>query len=103
MCACVPYFLATKKRKRQKYGILRSEIILCFFVAMNLYVGTSGYSYKEWKGSFYPENLSAKDMLSYYSQHFQAVELNNTFYRTPKPNLVESWKSQVPENFRFTV
>jgi len=70
---------------------------------MSLYVGTSGYSYKEWKGSFYPENLSAKDMLTYYSQQLPAVELNNTFYRTPKPNMIESWKSQVPESFRFSV
>ena len=70
---------------------------------MSLYVGTSGYSYKEWKGKFYPEELSAKDMLTYYSEHFQAVELNNTFYRTPKPNMIETWKSQVPDNFRFTV
>ena len=68
-----------------------------------LYVGTSGYSYKEWKGKFYPEELPAKDMLSYYAERFQSVELNNTFYRAPKPNLVESWKSQVPENFRFAV
>ena len=68
-----------------------------------LYVGTSGYSYKEWKGKFYPEQLPPKEMLSYYSEHFQAVELNNTFYRTPKPNMVESWKTQVPENFRFSV
>jgi uncharacterized protein YecE (DUF72 family) len=70
---------------------------------MTLYVGTSGYSYKEWKGKFYPEQLSAKDMLSYYAERFPAVELNNTFYRMPKPHLVESWKSQVPENFRFSV
>jgi len=68
-----------------------------------LYVGTSGYSYKEWKGSFYPEKIPATDMLSYYSSHFQTVELNNTFYRTPQPSMVESWKSQVPENFRFSV
>src|ERR1700741_3123303 len=68
-----------------------------------LYVGTSGYSYKEWKGSFYPEKIPATDMLSYYSSHFQTVELNNTFYRMPQPSMVESWKSQVPDNFRFTV
>jgi uncharacterized protein YecE (DUF72 family) len=68
-----------------------------------LYVGTSGYSYKEWKGKFYPEKLPAKDMLVYYSEHFQAVELNNTFYRTPQPSMIESWKSQVPETFRFSV
>lgn len=68
-----------------------------------IYVGTSGYSYKEWKGSFYPETLPAKDMLSYYAERFNAVELNNTFYRMPQPSMIESWKAQVPENFRFSV
>jgi uncharacterized protein YecE (DUF72 family) len=70
---------------------------------MNLYAGTSGYSYKEWKGSFYPEKLPAKDMLSYYASRLQAVELNNTFYRMPQKSMVESWKAQVPDNFRFSV
>jgi uncharacterized protein YecE (DUF72 family) len=69
----------------------------------NLYVGTSGYSYKEWKGSFYPEKLPAKDMLPYYAERLQAVELNNTFYRMPQPSMVESWKAQVPGSFRFSV
>jgi uncharacterized protein YecE (DUF72 family) len=70
---------------------------------MTLYVGTSGYSYKEWKGSFYPEKLAAKDMLPYYATRLPAVELNNTFYRMPQPQMVESWKTQVPDNFRFSV
>ena len=70
---------------------------------MTLYVGTSGYSYKEWKGSFYPEKISPKDMLSYYASHLHAVELNNTFYRLPQRSMIETWKSQVPENFRFSV
>jgi uncharacterized protein YecE (DUF72 family) len=70
---------------------------------MTLYVGTSGYSYKEWKGSFFPEKLSPKEMLSYYAARFQAVELNNTFYRLPKPDMIESWRSQVADDFRFTV
>lgn len=70
---------------------------------MSIYVGTSGYSYKEWKGSFYPEKLTAKDMLPYYASKLPAVELNNTFYRMPKRIMVESWKAQVPENFRFSV
>src|SRR6476646_6716163 len=70
---------------------------------MKLHVGTSGYSYKEWKGSFYPEKLPAKDMLPYYAERLQAVELNNTFYRMPQPSMVESWKDQVPESFRFSV
>ena len=68
-----------------------------------LYVGTSGYSYREWKGSFYPDKIRAKDMLSYYASRLQAVELNNTFYRMPQRSIVETWNSQVPDNFRFTV
>src|SRR5262245_30452405 len=70
---------------------------------MTLYVGTSGYSYKEWKGNFYPEKLAAKDMLQYYGTRLPAVELNNTFYRMPQAAMVESCKSQVPDSFRFSV
>jgi uncharacterized protein YecE (DUF72 family) len=70
---------------------------------MRLYVGTSGFSYKEWKGSFYPEKIPANEMLSYYASRLQAVELNNTFYRRPQKSIVESWKAQVPDNFRFTM
>ena len=70
---------------------------------MNLYVGTSGYSYKEWKGNFYPEDLPAKGMLAYYSRRLPAVEINNTFYRLPQPNMVENWRDQVPETFRFSI
>lgn len=70
---------------------------------MKLYVGTSGYSYKEWKGSFYPEKLPAKDMLGYYASRLPAVELNNTFYRLPQLSMVEGWKAQTPESFRFSV
>ena len=70
---------------------------------MNLLVGTSGYSYKEWKGNFYPEKLPAKDMLAYYATRLPAVEINNTFYRLPQKTVLENWKDQVPENFRFSV
>ena len=70
---------------------------------MNLYVGTSGYSYKEWKGNFYPEDLPAKEMLSYYSRRLPAVEINNTFYRLPQASMIENWKAQVPEDFRFSI
>jgi uncharacterized protein YecE (DUF72 family) len=70
---------------------------------MNLFVGTSGYSYKEWKGNFYPEDLPAKEMLSYYSRRLPAVEINNTFYRQPQPSMIENWKAQVPESFRFSI
>jgi len=70
---------------------------------MNLYVGTSGYSYKEWKGSFYPEKIPAKDMLSYYSERLSTVEINATFYRMPQKSMLENWKEQVPKNFRFSL
>ena len=70
---------------------------------MTWYVGTSGFSYKEWKGRFYPETIAPKDMLSYYASRLHAVELNNTFYRMPQPSMIETWKAQVPESFRFSV
>jgi uncharacterized protein YecE (DUF72 family) len=70
---------------------------------MNLYVGTSGYSYKEWKGTFYPEKIPAKDMLSYYATRLRAVEINNTFYRLPQRSVLENWREQVPADFRFSV
>ena len=70
---------------------------------MNLKVGTSGFSYKEWKGSFYPEDLPAKEMLPYYSARLPAVEINNTFYRVPQKSMLENWKAQVPAHFRFSL
>ncbi len=70
---------------------------------MKLYIGTSGYSYKEWKGTFYPEKLPAKDMLRYYAEQLNAVEINNTFYRLPKASVLETWAEQVPDNFRFVL
>jgi uncharacterized protein YecE (DUF72 family) len=70
---------------------------------MTLYVGTSGYSYKEWKGSFYPEKIPAKEMLRYYSERLSTVEINATFYRMPQTSMLENWKQQVPGSFRFAL
>jgi uncharacterized protein YecE (DUF72 family) len=70
---------------------------------MNLYVGTSGFSYKEWKGSFYPEDLPDKQMLRYYAERFRSVEINNTFYRMPKDLLLHSWAAEVPAEFKFVL
>jgi uncharacterized protein YecE (DUF72 family) len=70
---------------------------------MQFIVGTSGYSYKEWKGHFYPERLSEKKMLLFYAQHFSTVEINSTFRRFPTTSTVESWAEQVPESFRFVL
>lgn len=68
-----------------------------------MHVGTSGYSYREWKGTFYPESIEPKEMLSFYAGHFGAVEINNTFYRLPKPDVLNTWAAQVPETFRFSI
>ena len=70
---------------------------------MNLYVGTSGYSYTEWKGSFYPEKLPAKKMLPYYGEHFRTVEINYTFRRLPTEATLKSWSEAVPADFRFAL
>ncbi|HBB88314.1 MAG TPA: DUF72 domain-containing protein [Blastocatellia bacterium] len=70
---------------------------------MNLHVGTSGYSYKEWKGSFYPEKIPAKEMLRFYSERLSTVEINATFYRLPQKSTLENWKEQVPRTFRFSL
>ena len=70
---------------------------------MNLYVGTSGYSYKEWKGTFYPEDLPDKQMLHFYGEQFQSVEINNTFYRMPTASMLEKWAAEVPPNFKFVL
>jgi uncharacterized protein YecE (DUF72 family) len=70
---------------------------------MRFFVGTSGFSYKEWKGSFYPEKLPQKEMLGYYAARLSAVEINNTFYRMPKSSVIESWAAQVPDGFRFVL
>ena len=70
---------------------------------MNIYVGTSGYSYKEWKGNFYPEKIPAKEMLRFYSERLSTVEINATFYRMPQLSMLENWKEQVPPTFRFSL
>jgi uncharacterized protein YecE (DUF72 family) len=65
--------------------------------------GTSGYSYKEWCGPFYPDKLPAGEMLRFYASRLPTVEVNNTFYRMPAEALVASWAADVPEGFRFTL
>jgi uncharacterized protein YecE (DUF72 family) len=70
---------------------------------MDLWVGTSGYSYKEWKGSFYPAKLPDGEMLRHYASRLPAVEINNTFYRLPKADVLEGWAGQVSGEFRFVL
>ena len=70
---------------------------------MKLLAGTSGYSFKEWKGSFYPEKIKADGMLNFYATKFPTIEINNTFYRLPRENVLLEWASQVPEDFTFAL
>ena len=70
---------------------------------MQTWVGTSGYNYPEWKGSFYPQKLPAAKMLPYYAGRFTTVEINYTFYRTPNAKILEGWSRETPEGFRLTL
>ena len=70
---------------------------------MKLWVGTSGYNYPEWKGTFYPQKMPAAKMLPYYAQQFATVEINYTFYRTPNEKILAGWNTQTPENFKLTL
>jgi uncharacterized protein YecE (DUF72 family) len=71
--------------------------------SMRLRTGTSGFAYAEWKGSFYPEKLPAASMLAYYAEHFDSVEINNTFYRMPSADMLRQWAAQVPAGFSFVL
>ena len=67
------------------------------------WVGTSGYDYPEWRGSFYPEDLSDKQMLGFYGGHFSSVEIDSTFYRMPTNRILANWAREVPDRFRFAL
>ncbi len=68
-----------------------------------IFAGASGYSFKEWKGTFYPAKMKPEEMLAYYSARLPTVEINNTFYRMPKASVLESWAAAAPEGFRFAI
>jgi uncharacterized protein YecE (DUF72 family) len=71
--------------------------------AMRYLIGTSGYNYPEWRGSFYPEKFPTAKMLAYYADRFNTVEVNYTFYRIPTPALLDGWAKGTPEGFTFTL
>jgi len=68
-----------------------------------VYIGTSGWHYKHWLGNFYPEKLPAKEMLSFYTEHFDTVEINNTFYHLPAHSAFHAWRDNTPTNFVFAL
>ena len=70
---------------------------------MSIWVGTSGYNYPEWKGSFYPETMPAAKMLPYYAERFPTVEINYTFYRTPNEKILDGWNKATPDRYKLTL
>ena len=68
-----------------------------------IWVGTSGYNYPEWKGSFYPDTLPASKMLPYYAERFPTVEINYTFYRAPTEKILQGWDKATPDRFKLTL
>ena len=68
-----------------------------------IWIGTSGYNYPEWKGSFYPADLATAKMLPYYAARFPTVEINYTFYRMPNEKLVSGWIAQTPSPYKLTM
>jgi len=70
---------------------------------VRLLAGASGYSYKEWKGNFYPQDIKPDAMLAWYGERLPTVEINNTFYRMPRTEVLENWAKATPESFRFAI
>ena len=70
---------------------------------MSIWVGTSGYNYPEWRGSFYPPKLATTKMLPFYAEHFNTVEINATFYRAPTEKSLQGWSGATPDTFKLTL
>jgi uncharacterized protein YecE (DUF72 family) len=70
---------------------------------MKIHIGTSGYNYPEWRGTFYPEKFSTTKMFAYYAERFRTVEINATFYRMPTAKLTDGWRAQAPEGFQYAL
>jgi uncharacterized protein YecE (DUF72 family) len=94
------------RQQRLSRGI-KSLLLRTRLFILNLYmtfwIGTSGFQYAEWKGSFYPEDLSTAKMLPFYAERFSTTEINYTFHRIPAPKTIDNWKAQTPEKFCFAL
>src|SRR5436190_970251 len=84
-------------------SIVESQIVDSRESNMTVWIGTSGYNYPEWKGSFYPADLPTAKMLPYYAARFPTVEINYTFYRMPNEKLVGGWAAQTPSPYKLTL
>jgi uncharacterized protein YecE (DUF72 family) len=72
-------------------------------VSASILAGASGYAFKEWKGAFYPDDVKADDMLAFYAERLPTVEINNTFYRMPRAEVLANWAAATPAHFRFAI
>jgi uncharacterized protein YecE (DUF72 family) len=84
-------------------GISRTRRDSGVIMSTRIHVGTAGWNYKHWLGRFYPDRLPANEMLEFYSQHFDTVELNNSFYHLPSIKSFRTWRKTVPNDFCFAV
>ena len=69
----------------------------------NIHIGTSGFSYGHWEGTFYPDGIKPSGYLDYYLKHFRTVEINNSFYHLPQEKTFAAWRDSVPDDFVFAV
>ena len=95
---------ASLVRSQEEKKVSQKRLETCVpFMTCEIRIGTSGYHYKHWQGPFYPKKISPDEMLEFYSQHFDTVELNNSFYRLPTEAAFDNWRQSTPANFVFAV
>src|SRR5918992_6312991 len=87
-----------EKRRLAEYSVSFS---FAMHNSKRLLAGASGYSFKEWKGVFYPQDMKPDAMLSWYAERLPTVEINNSFYRMPATSMLEAWARTTPDPFRF--
>jgi len=84
-------------------ALIKDKLMMIEIKKMKICIGTSGWSYPGWRNRFYPAEIKSQDWLEFYSKHFDTVETNMTFYRSPKPETLRAWAEKTPENFKFTL
>src|SRR5207248_5006809 len=89
------------RRASGRYNTLKFRVNSRSEASMQVWIGTSGYSYREWVGGFYPVGTTPRRMLPFYCGHFPIVELNFTFYQTPTPDMLAHMAEQTPDGFQF--
>src|SRR4051812_13780771 len=94
---------ARRKRRREGARGAGADSTVEQGASMRVVAGTSGFAYKEWRGTFYPEGMKDEAMLPWYAERFRTVEMNNTFYRLPNEKTLRHWAEQVPQDFTFAI